>query len=386
MAPFKVQKRSGRRQPLGVVSANTSYLPPKYSASVAKVNAQGVDYDDDGSVASSTVSRFSYRGIKEKLSKKKRGLISSIVASGNKIGSRRGGGESSLASTAALDRRFEEYDNAPCDALAYVDFETFVGRDDLPTCENDEDDESPAKGKSRIIAATLEDVDLEERAVSSPRVICDPPTSVISPSWSEYGSSMLETWGVLENAASPIDPPIHNVFNDGATDEIADTGSDSNNSENSKEGGVLNLTDSTNQHRGADRKSQSLSPLDEFESVELGKVPTSLAYCPPMDVSCKDLTYPTIATSEVVDTLSIEFERGHKKIDLTLDQEDVEMDDIESGRTRYIAMNDSATASSLIQCFAPLTQGFSLRSPAIIAMAFGSAVILLHVIGVISLK
>jgi hypothetical protein len=389
MAPFKVQKRSGRRQPLGVVSANTSYLPPKYSASsVAKANVGGGDYDDEVSVASSSTSRFSYRGIKDKLSKKKRGLISTIVAS-----SKRGGGKSSSASTAALNRLFDEDGSASCDAFAY---ENFARGDVRSTREMDEDDESSSVRE--ISTATLEVVDLEGRNVSNPRVICDIPTSAISPSWSEYGSAMLEKEGLSEEAASFIDwmekdavfsePSSHNTSKNDATEEIA-TGGDS------KEGCVPNTilthdsANGTDQPCEGDGMSPSLSPPNEYVNVDLGRVPPSSAYCPP--VSSVNLSPSKTATSHVVDPLSIEIERGCKMIDRSklksaFDREDIALDDLESGTTRYIQMNDVATSSRLIHCFAPLMRGVSIRTPAVVAMAFGIAVILLHIIWVISMK
>ncbi|KAL3800767.1 hypothetical protein ACHAW5_002481 [Stephanodiscus triporus] len=79
------------------------------------------------------------------------------------------------------------------------------------------DKDSPVSKQESRIPTTLEVVDTQSRAVRCPRVVCDLP-SIASPSWSEYGSATLKTWGALDNAASLITSPIHNVINDGGNE------------------------------------------------------------------------------------------------------------------------------------------------------------------------
>ncbi|KAL3826359.1 hypothetical protein ACHAXA_003683 [Cyclostephanos tholiformis] len=268
----------------------------------------------------------------------------------------------------------------------------------------DVEDGNSLKRESNI-TPKLEVVNPECRAISRPRVICDIPTNVVSPSWSEYGSAMLETWGVLEKAASFIDHSIHDASNDGTNDDFAKKGPNNDDFEDAKESGVFDSVlahDSmygTHRHREAESTSLSSPPREKFLNIDQGGGPTSPDYCPPGDVSCEDHTYSEIAPStdltsdhtQVVGPLSIEIKRDDGTIDPSkpksaFDREEVNIDNLESGTTRYIAMDDAATASSLIQCSAPLTQGASPISPPMIAMAFGCAVVLLHIIWVASSK
>jgi hypothetical protein len=265
-------------------------------------------------------------------------------------------GESPLALEAALDRLLEDDANAPDDGSAYEDFKNFVHMDARPTREDDEDDESPpVKDESRVIAATLEDVDLRERAVNSPRVTCALLKSAISPSWSEYGSAMLEMWAVLEKDASFTDSPTHNVSNDSATDKITNTCGESHNFKNFKEDCVLdsvlkqNSTDGMNGHREV--IFQSPSPLGEILNVDVDqeRVPTSSAYYPPKDALSECLTYSGKSTSQVAHSLSIEAADraceaiGLGKLKSLFDLENFDIDGLEFGASP-VARSDSPQA------------------------------------------
>ena len=408
MPASKPQKRSGRRQPLGLVSANTSFLPSKKHSSAKAWDAVRGG-DDDGSVASAASSRFSYRGIKNNLlSRKKRGLLSSIVVAGGKKIGRRAGISSSSAANEVL-----EGDADPCGvAFAYEDFDHFVGRCVGPShtideIRSQEDEESPAKHRKSNLPATLEVVDLEGSAVRNPHVICDLPTSITSPSWSEYGSAMLETWGVLEKAASLIDSHNHDVPDEEGGKECAEcavAGLDDPPQAHvdPEQGDVPNLVQAddlvevAHRHREVDDQSQPSSLLEELVDAERGSVRTSSNSFAPEDISCAVPSYSGIAPAHASDetqmgALSVEIKpdcesEEPRKLGPALDRRDVDIDDLESGTTGYIAMDDVHASSNLIQCFEPLTHNISLRSPATMAMAFGSLVILTHLIWVVSSK
>ncbi|KAL3776924.1 hypothetical protein ACHAW5_008021 [Stephanodiscus triporus] len=392
MTTSRQQKRSGRRQPLGLVSANT-FLPSRYSATSGG-KADPERGDDESSVASSTASRFSYRGIRQKLYKKKRGLLSSIVTGGNRIGGRSATGKSSSAANALFE------DAASCEgAFAYKDIENFtpdgghlIG---VPTTrefdeirsQNDED--PPVSEQESRPPTTLEVVNAQGQAVRCPRGVCNLP-SIASPSWSEYGSAILETWGALEKAASLITSPNHNVINDGGNECAIETLAERV-FVDAERGSAPTLdlaTDSVedaHQHQEDDYCSMPCSPMDEFVDAENGSAST-FDYCPPKDVLWSSNHLDPASNETQVNVPSIEIERNieaehpHKRKP-THDQ-DIDTSNLESVTTMYIAMEDVAS-SNLIQCFALLTQNnVSWRSPAIIAMTFGSVVILTHIIWV----
>lgn len=397
MTTNRQQKRSGgRRQPLGLVSANT-FLTSRYSTTSGG-KADPERGDDESSVASSTASRFSYRGIRQKLSKKKRGLLSSIVTGGNNISRRSATGKSS----SAANNLFK--DAASCeDAFAYEDIENFVPDGGhylmgVPTTrEFDEirsqkDEDSPVSKQESRLPRTLEVVDAQGRAVRCPHVVCDLP-SIASPSWSEYGSAILDTWGALEKAASLITSPIHNVINDGGNEraECAIETLADHVFVDAERGSAPTLalaTDSIEdayQHQEDEYCSMPCSPMEEFVDAELGSVST-FDYCPPKDVLLSS-NHPDPDSNDTqvnVPSIEIEYdiEAEHPRKRKPTLEKDVGMSNLESVTTMYVAMDDVAS-SNLIQCFAPLTQNSILwRSPAMIAMAFGSVVILTHLIWV----
>ena len=476
MPASKPQKRSGSRQPLGLVSANISFLPSnkKKRSSAAKAGdddaaggARGGGGDDDGSVSSTVSSRFSYRGIKNNLisaKKKRRGLLSSMVvaAGGRKTGGRAGGSSSSAAASDALgggdaDPPFRG------DAFAYEDFDNFVGGrcvvgpthtiDEMRSRE--EDGESPARHPKSNRPATLEVVDTEGRAARNPHVVCDLPASVTSPSWSEYGSAMMETWGVLERAANfIIDPPNreHGVPGEETGEGCAgcalvvvesdDPPRAAARADPGRGGAPTSVGAAgdgpvgvaiARRHREADgdRSRPCSSPLPgdlADDDAELGSVPTTPSdddyFAPKEDVvSCAvppHYSGMTASSSSPASSdestragalLSVEIgrdwelegavlPRGNGKLGPAPPDDRggryVDIDDLESGNTTttgYVAMADdddvlAGPDVAIRRCFEPSAGDavISPRSPAAMAMAFGSLVFLTHLIWVVSTK
>ena len=477
MPASKPQKRSGRRQPLGLVSANISFLPSnnnKKRSSAAKAGddaaragagAGGEGGDDDGGSVSSTVSsRFSYRGIKNNLllstKKKRRGLLSSmVVAGGRKIGGRRAGGSSSSAAASDALGGGDAADH-PCvdDAFAYEDFDNFlVGRcvaghshtiDEMRSLEDDGSHARHPQKSNR--PATPEVVDTEGRAVRyHPRVIsCDMPASITSPSWSEYGSAMMENWGVLEKAANFVDSPDRDDAPEEETGEgcagcavvvesddpprAARAGPERGDvvptSVGAEDDGPVGVA-VARRHREADddrsRPRSSLLPGDlADDDAERGSVPTTSSdddyfafqkedavscAVPPHKSGITASSYPASDDTRAGAPLSVEIGRDWELEGVVPPRGNGELgpapldiggyvdidDDLESGNTTttgYVAMaDDDVLAGSDIairRCSEPSAGDvvISPRSPAAMAMAFGSLVFLTHLIWVASTK
>lgn len=382
------------RQPLGLVSTNTTtkkpsskaphrntFLPPKYiSTSAAGAN---VEHGDDESSIASTASRFSYRGIKHTISlKKKRGLVF-------KFG-RKASSKTSMAANELLDYN--------ADAFAYKEFDMLSDRcvegpsvefDEIHTVE--EDDDPSVKQEPKPLAA-LEVVDLDGRAVRSPHVVCELPSSLVSPSWSEYGSAMLANWSILEKAATCIASPAHSavdVERNEQDSDVADMPTDST------EDVYWDPPEFHPIDQDGEYCSRPCSPLGDFVVSEQGSVP-NLEH-PDVDHNASQDLYPVPlysgSTSFVISPKpasvkmhAIEIERDAesqlpRQRKPNTDQI-FDTNDLESDTPRYMVMNDVATLN-LIQCFAPLTSNVTGRLPVIIAMTFGIMVILIHIVWVL---
>jgi hypothetical protein len=385
--------RHGRtsRQPLGFVSANTptkqqsssktatthkltvdsDFLPPKYIASATSNNANQKQHDcgDESSISSyaSTASIFSYRGMKQTISLKKgkRGLLSKF---GRKA---RGEKRSSTVVNELLD------ENASCDAMfTYTDFDMLTGKrivngtsvsnvNDEMKLVKEVDNLSSVKSDTKEQPPGLEVINPDGHAVHSPHVICDLPRSLISPTWSEYGSGMLKNWQLLEKAASLIASPS-------TTPPTPPSSPMSNVAANLTEDTVWKPTQ-FHPIEGEQNCSRPCSPLGDFVDVEQGNLP---CLYPVPNYSDTAISSPSVPTPLNESNMP----RQRKAM---LDNHDC---DIETGKTtQYMVMDGIVTSSNLMQCFAPLTHHVVKgKVPAIIAMTFGITVFLLHIIWVLN--
>jgi hypothetical protein len=400
--------------------------------------------------------------------KKRRGLLSSMVvaAGGGKIGGRAGGSSSSAAAGDALGGG----DAAPPfrgDAFAYEDFDNSVGGrcvvgpthaiDEMMRSREEDDGSEPARHPKSNRPATPEVVDPEGRAVRDPHVVCDLPASVASPPWSEYGSAMMETWGVLERAANfIIDPPDreHGVPGEETGEGCAgcalvvvesdDPPRAAARADPGRGGAPTSVWAAdegpagaavARRHRGADgdRSRPQRSPLLPGDladdDAERGSVPTTTpsdddyldvvsGAVPPhysgMTASSSSSSSPASSddSTRAGALLSVEIGRDWELEGAVLPRGNgsklgpappddrggryVDIDDLESGNTTttgYVAMADdddvlAGPDVAIRRCFEPSAGDavISPRSPAAMAMAFGSLVFLTHLIWVVSTK
>lgn len=406
MTTYKQFKRGrhGRttRQPLGFVSANTptkqqkpsskaathkltvdsDFLPLKYIATSTAINNNNAnekqhECGDESSISSyaSTASTiFSYRGMKQTISLKKgkRGLLS-------KFGRKARGKK---RSSTVVNELLEE--NASCDAMfTCADFDMLTGKrimngpsvtfvNDEIKLEEEDDKLSSVKSDTKKHPAALEVINPNGHAVHSPHVICDLPRSLISPTWSEYGSGMLKNWQLLSFIASPSTtpptPPSSPTSNV-AADLTEDT-----------EWTPTQFHPIDDEHNC----SRPCSPLGDFVDVEEGNM-TSLYPVP--NYSDNAISSPSTHTPPLkVHTLEVERDSETNMPRQRKTMHDHHDGDIEMGpTTQYTVMNDVVASSNMMQCFAPLTHHVVKGNvPAIIAMTFGITVFLLHIIWILN--
>jgi len=402
MTTNKQSKRGSRgrtnRQPLGVVSANTptkqqkpsskaathkltvdsDFLPPKYiatSAATNNANQKQRECGDESSISSnaSSASIFSYRGMKQTISLKKgkRGLLS-------KFGRKARGEKRSSTLVNDLMEENASYEAA----FRHTDFDMLTGKrivgtsvtnvnDEIKLVMVEDDQLSSMKSESKEHPPGLEVINPDGHAVHSPHVICDLPRSLVSPTWSEYGSGMLKNWQILEKASliaspstTPPTPPSSPTSNV-AMNTIEDT-----------------EWKPTQFHpiEGEQNCSRPCFPLGDFVDVEQGNL---YALYPVPNYSDIAMPHSSVTTPLNVHALEIELDTESNMPRQRKAMLDHHNGDIETGTTtQYMVMDGGVTSSNMMQCFAPLT--VSGKVPAIIAMTFGTTVILLHIIWVLN--
>jgi len=184
---------------------------------------------------------------------------------------------------------------------------------------------------------------------------------------SEYGSVMLENWNILEEAASFSASPSTTPTPPSRPNEVVATDSNEN----------IECKPTQFHQIEGEHCSRTCSPLGDFVDAGQGNLPS--------------LYYPATSSEPTpIKVLTLEIERDDSESNMTRqhkmmpDDQDGDVNDIETGvTTRYMVMDDVA-GSNLMQRFSPLTHHVSARVPATVAMTFGITVILLHIIWIIN--